>query len=384
MSFDGNRYDFSGKASGLADFTKLGAADKNRLLFAGMDVLEKGRSASFMHMNHSSCSSRTFEEGLEVMDIKEALRRYDGLPDYYWNVLKVDKDEFTRQADENLHGGYFIRVKKGVKIKDPVQACMFISGNGVGQNVHNIIVVEEGAELNVISGCATAEGTTDAAHLGISEYYVEKGGSLIFNMIHNWGDDVVVRPRSAGVVAEGGSFVNNYVLLHRVKDVTMYPTISLNGEGAVARFNSVIVAPEGSHVDTGTKLLLNAPNTRGEMIARTLTTGGTIINRGFIGGHAVPAKGHLECMGLILGGGRIYSIPELDADVDGVELSHEAAVGKIAQEELEYLMARGLDEQEATSTIVRGFLNVEITGLPPELQQAIDDQINLLDASGAM
>ena len=384
MSFDGNRYDFSGKAAGIADFTQLGAADKNRLLYAGMDVLEKGRSASFMHMNHSGCSSRTFTDGLEVMDIKEALRLYNGLPDYYWNVLKADKDEFTRRADENLHGGYFIRVKKGVKIKDPVQACMFISGNGVGQNVHNIIVVEEGAELNVISGCATAEGTTDAAHLGISEYYVEKGGSLIFNMIHNWGDDVVVRPRSAGVVAEGGSFVNNYVLLHRVKDVTMYPTVSLNGEGAVARFNSVIVAPEGSHVDTGTRLLLNAPNTRGEMIARTLTTGGTIINRGFIGGHAVPAKGHLECMGLILGGGRIYSIPELDADVDGVELSHEAAVGKIAQEEIEYLMARGLDEQEATSTIVRGFLNVEITGLPPELQKAIDDQINLLDASGVM
>ena len=384
MSFDGRHYDFSGAAAGIADFTKLGEADRNRLLFAGMDVMEQGRSASFMHMNHSGGCSRTFEDGLEVMDIKEALRRYDGLPDYYWNLLKADKDEFTSRAAENLHGGYFIRVRKGAKIKNPVQACMFISGNGVGQNVHNIIVVEEDAEVNIISGCATAEGTTDAAHLGISEYYVEKGGSLIFNMIHNWGDDVVVRPRSAGVVAQGGSFVNNYVLLHRVKDVTMYPTISLDGEGAVARFNSVIVAPEGSFVDTGTRLLLNAPNTRGEMIARTLTTGGTIINRGFIGGHAVPAKGHLECMGLILGSGRIYSIPELDADVDGVELSHEAAVGKIAQEEIEYLMARGLDEQEATSTIVRGFLNVEITGLPGELQKAIDEQINLLDASGAM
>lgn len=384
MAFDANQYDFSGAAAGIADFSNIGEADKKRLLFAGMDVLERGRSASFMHTNHSGCRSRSLENGLEVMDIKEALRRYDGLPEYYWKLLQPDRDEFTSRAAENLHGGYFIRARKGVKIKEPVQACMFISGNGIGQNVHNIIVVEEGAELNVISGCATAEGTVDAAHLGISEFYVEKGGSLVFNMIHNWGDEVVVRPRSAGVVAEGGSFVNNYVLLNRVKDVDMYPTIALDGKGAVARFNSIIVAQQGSHVDTGTRLLLNAPDTRGEMIARVLTTGGTVINRGFIGGHAAPAKGHLECLGLILGGGRIYSIPELDADVDGVELSHEAAVGKIAQEEIEYLMARGLDEQEATSTIVHGFLNVEFTGLPPELQQAIDDRINQLDASGAM
>ncbi len=135
----------------------------------------------------------------------------------------------------------------------------------------------------------------------------------------------------------------------------MYPVLSLNGKGAVARFNSVIVAPEGSYVDTGNKILLNAPDTRGEIISRVLTTGGTVISRGFIGGNTVPVKGHLECKGLILGNGIMHAIPELEGTVPGVELSHEAAVGKIAQEEIEYLMARGLDEEEATSTIVRGF-----------------------------
>jgi len=98
----------------------------------------------------------------------------------------------------------------------------------------------------------------------------------------------------------------------------------------------------------------------------------------------VPARGHLECKGLILGSGVIHAIPELEGTVDGVELSHEAAVGKIAQEEIEYLMARGLDEDEATSTIVRGFLNVDIMGLPRELEQAVEDQINQLDAGDAM
>ncbi|MDR2892647.1 MAG: SufD family Fe-S cluster assembly protein [Deltaproteobacteria bacterium] len=382
--FDLKKYNFTEAETGISDFSKLGEADRQRLLYSGIDVSEQGRSGSFLHMNHEGGRCQSSQPGLELMNIKDALQRFDGLPQYYWKLLNPDQDEISRSAAQNLHGGYFIRAKKGAKITEPVQSCLFIKGNGVGQNVHNLIIVEEGAELNIISGCATAEGTSEAAHLGISELYVEKGGKLTFTMIHNWGENVAVRPRSAGVVAAEGSLVNNYVLLQPVHDVTMYPTISLNGENAVARFNSVIVAPAGSYVDTGNRLLLNAPGTRGEIIARTLTTGGTIINRGFIGGYAAPAKGHLECKGLVLGEGRIHAIPELDAKADGVELSHEAAVGKIAQEEIEYLMARGLDEGEATSTIVRGFLNVDIMGLPKELQKAMDDEIQRLNAAGGM
>ena len=108
------------------------------------------------------------------------------------------------------------------------------------------------------------------------------------------------------------------------------------------------------------------------------------LQEGEIIGNEVPARGHLECKGLILGGGIIHAIPELQGTKPGVELSHEAAVGKIAQEEIEYLMARGLDEDEATSTIVRGFLNVEIMGLPQELRDSIDATIAELNSSDAM
>jgi Fe-S cluster assembly scaffold protein SufB len=185
-------------------------------------------------------------------------------------------------------------------------------------------------------------------------------------------------------MAEDTVFLNNYVLLKPVADLQMYPAILLEGRRAVARFNSVILAPPGSHVDTGNRIHLDAPDTRGEILARTLTTGGVIINRGFIGASAVPARGHLECKGLILGQGRIHAIPELDAAVDGVELSHEAAVGKIAQEDIEYLMARGLDEDEATAAIVRGFLNVDIMGLPPAIADAIDEQLAVLNQTKGM
>ena len=368
----------------IEDFSGFSAEDKERMLFAGIDVDNPSQSGAFMHLNHSGVHCKAQQEGLEVMDIKEALEKFDGLPDYYWQLVDKDKDEFTKAADENLHGGYFIRAKAGAKITEPVQSCLFIDKAGISQNVHNIVVVEEGAELHIISGCATAHGAKESAHLGISEFYVHKGGKLTFTMIHNWSVDTAVRPRSAGVLEEDAVFLSNYVLLKPVKDLQMYPKLTLKGENSVARFNSVIVAPEGSYIDCGNRIEMQAPNTRAEIIARTLTTGGTIINRGYIGAESVPARGHLECKGLILGGGRIHAIPELDSDQDGVELSHEAAVGKIAQEEIEYLMARGLDEDEATSTIVRGFLNVEMEGLPKELQQAIEKQIDELDASDAM
>ncbi len=382
---DLNLYKFDGlEHDAVADLTTLNAEDKEQLLMAGVDVDSEETSGTFLQVDHSNVHCGSTNKDVEVMDIKKALEKYDGLPDYYFKLVDKDKDEFTKSAAENLHGGYFVRTKKGAKIKAPVQSCLFLKAEQSGQNIHNIVVVEEDSELQIITGCAASHGKFTGAHFGISEIYIKKGGKLTFTMVHNWGENVTVRPRTVGVVEEGGVLLNNYVLLKKVKDVQSYPTIFLNGEGAVARFNSVLVAPEGSHIDTGTRIIMNAPNTRGEIISRTITTGGTIISRGHIQGNYAPARGHLECQGLLLGGGIIHAIPELEATVEGVELSHEAAVGKIAQEEIEYLMARGMDEEEATSTIVRGFLNVDDMGLPKKLQIEIDKQIAELDSSDAM
>jgi len=385
IPLDLSRYAFSGAAAApIENLRALSSEDRNRLMLAGIDVDAAASSGAFMHLNHSGVHCQSRQDGLEILHINDALARYDGLPQYFWKLLEPDKDEFTKAARAHLHGGYFIRARKGVKVIDPVQSCLFIKGSGTGQTVHNIVVVEEGAELNILGGCATAHGTREVAHLGMTEFFVERGGKLSFTMIHNWGEEAAVRPRSVGRMAEDAVFLNNYVLLKPVADLQMYPAILLQGRRAVARFNSVILAPPGAHVDTGNRIQLDAPDTRGEILARTLTTGGVIINRGFIGASAVPARGHLECKGLILGQGRIHAIPELDAAVDGVELSHEAAVGKIAQEEIEYLMARGLDEDEATATIVRGFLNVDIMGLPTAITAAIDEQLAMLHQAKGM
>ena len=383
---DLSHYSFTaGEQTGpLEDLGLLPKMDQVRLIEAGIDVHDHKVSGAFMQINKEGVHCNTRQEGLELLSIQAALKKYDGLPQHFWRLLDPDKDEFTRTAKETLSGGYFVRAKKGVKVTAPLQSCMFIKGSRVGQSVHNIVIVEEGADVPILNGCATSHATEEALHLGLTEYYVEKGGKLTFSMVHNWGENVTVRPRSAGRVAENGVFQSNYILLKTVGDLQMYPVIRLEGEQAVARFNSVIVAPTGSNLDCGNRIELNAAGTRGEVIARVLTTGGNVVSRGHIGAKATPVKGHLECKGLIMGGGTIYTIPELYSCQEGVELSHEAAVGKIAQEEIEYLMARGLDEDEAASTIVRGFLNVDIMGLPEQLKASMNEEIEKLNAGPAL
>ncbi|MEF2229516.1 MAG: SufD family Fe-S cluster assembly protein [Pseudodesulfovibrio sp.] len=382
---DLSEFKFDGlKQNPLADLRELSEEDKDQLLMAGVTSDMSMRSASYLQMDQSAVHCQSNNDAVEIMDIKDALVKYDGLKEYFWALVDRDKDEYTRSAHENLHGGYFIRVKAGAKVEDPIQSCLMLKSENVGQNVHNIVIIEEGAEAHIITGCSVAHGTTSGAHLGISEFFVKKNASLTFTMVHNWGAHVAVRPRSAGIVEEGGTFLNNYVLLKPVMDLQMYPAITLNGPHSVARFNSVVVASKGALLDMGNRVIMNAPDTRCEIIARTIAAGGTIINRGHIGASCVPSKGHLECQGLILGDGRIWAIPELDGTAEGVELSHEASVGKIAQDEIEYLMARGMDEDEATSTIVRGFLNTDIMGLPSRLQKAIDKQIEELQSFDSM
>ena len=310
------------------------------------------------------------------MAIGQALARYDWLSDYWWQAVAVDTDKYTANVELNQYNGYFIRALPGYKTIYPVQACLYLAKARLAQNVHNIIIAEENSELHIITGCTTASEDEAGLHLGVSEFYIKRGAKVTFTMIHNWNPEVAVRPRSAAIVEENALFLSNYVLTKPVRSLQMYPTARCVGENAVVRFNSVLVAAPGSSLDVGSRVILNAKGAKTEIVARAITTGGSIVARGYVEGNAPDVRGHLECRGLILtGGGIIHAIPELKGTLAGVDLSHEAAVGKIAEEEVEYLMARGLTQNEATATIVRGFLRVDIEGLPPllstELQRAI-------------
>ncbi len=357
----------------LAD---IGEEDAEQFLDVGIDTAENDRVGTFIQKDSSVLHSHTHQEGVEVMPISRGLSEHKWLKDYLWRHIDPGKDDFTSSAKLTPHEGYFIRTAPGLKVEKPVQSCLYIAKEGFSQNVHNVVIAEEGSSLQVITGCATSPRLVSGLHVGVSEFYVKKGAKLHFTMIHDWGQQVNVRPRTFVYVEEGGEFVSNYISLKPVGSLQMYPTTHLAGEGAVARFNSVLVASKGCHMDVGSRVILSAPGTRAEIISRAIAAGGTIVARGELVGEVPGIKAHLECKGLILKEGLMHAIPELRGYMPGVEMSHEAAVGKIDRGDIEYLMARGVDEEEAVSMIVRGFLNVDIEGLPSSLRQKIDNIIN--------
>jgi len=358
--------------------SQLPAKAKEQMLGAGvmLDDISQ-RSGTFIQTDNTPIHSSSQQEGIEVMAVSQALEKYDWMSDYWWQAVAVDADKYTANIELSQHNGYFIRALPGYKTIYPVQACLYLAKAQLAQKVHNVIIAEEDSELHIITGCTTASQKEPGLHMGVSEFYIKRGAKVTFTMIHSWNPEIAVRPRTAAIVEEDGLFLSNYVLMKPVRSLQMYPAARCVGENATVRYNSILVAAPGASLDVGSRAILGAKGAKTEIVSRAITTGGNIIARGYIEGNAPEVKGHLECRGLILHEeGMIHAVPELKGTLNGIDLSHEAAVGKIAEEEVEYLMARGLSRAEATATIVRGFLRVDIEGLPSllgaELQRAIE------------
>lgn len=347
--------------------------DKDKLREIGIEFDPLKRSGTFLQRDQEVSTVATFYGGVEVMSIRDAMKKYDWVQDYFWKLVNREQDEFTKEADAEDVNGYFIRAPPNVKVEIPVEACLYLH-RVKKQKVHNIIIAEENSELNIITGC-TSHPAAIGLHIGISEFFVKKNAKLTFTMIHSWHNKIEVRPRSGALIEENGTFISNYILMNPVKIVQMYPTAYVNRNARVI-FSNVIVALDGSTVDSGSRAFLREEGAIAEIISRTISKGGKVITRGQIIGESGGVKGHLECKGLILSeNGEIIAIPELIAKRPNLELSHEAAIGKIAEEEIFYLMSRGMSRDEAVSAIVRGFMEVEVKGLPEILKIAIDKAI---------
>lgn len=343
----------------------------------GVVADEMNRSGTLMFIDNgmSHCSS-TAQEGLEMMSLQQALQVHDGLKDYMWKIMDPTKDKYTAKSYLEKADGYFIRVKSGYHIKNPVQTCMLLNRDKSIQNVHNIVIVEDNASLEMITGCSTTHHADDALHVGVSEIYVGDNSSLSFSMIHSWNKMTGVRPRTATQVGANSHYTNNYVILNPVGSLQSFPVANLNGENSSATYNTMCIAHEGSDIDTGGMVNLNARGARAEIMSRSISMGGHMCARGRMVGNCEGVKGHLECRSIIIkDGGTTLAVPELEAHVADVEMTHEAAVGKIAQDQIEYLMSRGLTEDQAVSMIVRGFLSGSINGLPDALQKELDAAI---------
>ncbi|MBU2599388.1 SufD family Fe-S cluster assembly protein [bacterium] len=365
----------------ISSLTQLSSDVAAKANIVGLSPDENKRSGTFFQQDHSvilTCQKKEIE-GLEIESTPQALKRYDWLQEYYWKTVAVDADKYTAQVRTHQQGGYFIRTKPGVKLTLPVQACLFIGTQNLLQPVHNIIIAEENSELSIIAGCTTHPLVSSGMHIGISEFYVKKGATITFTMIHSWAEDVDVRPRTGAIIEAGGTFISNYICLKPVKSLQMYPNAFCVGENARARYHTLLYGQKNSLIDMGARVILSAKGSRAEITTRIVAKEESqITSRGHLIGEKAETKAHLDCRGLLLSNKAIINaIPELSARCEGCELSHEAAIGKIEEAQLCYLMSRGLTEDEATSLIVRGFLDPEIPDLPDHLRQDLKRTIEL-------
>ncbi|HAL30963.1 MAG TPA: ABC transporter ATP-binding protein [Coriobacteriia bacterium] len=367
----------------IASLDSLQRQIKETALMSGFDTDESNRSASYFQLDRSPIYERVekaFDNAIEIMSTQEALALYGDelIEKYWWRAVDPGKDKYTALAALHQTEGYFIRVKAGRKVEKPIQACLFVSESNVSQNVHNVIVVEDGAEANVITGCNVHTDVEEGLHAGISEFYVGKNAHLTFTMIHNWAEDFSVRPRTGIVVDEDGVYVNNYVLLKPVKSIQSFPVAKLVGDRSKAVFNSIAYGMKDSYIDLGSETQLIGEDTRSEAVARTVSLDeSTVYSRGRLVGRTNSCKAHLDCRGIVQSEQSTqWAIPDLASEgAPGAELSHEAAISPIAAEEIYYLMTRGLPKDEAISMITRGFVNIDIPGLPDVLRKQIDKAI---------
>ena len=235
--------------------------DRQSVESSGIDFSEKTRSASFLQEDSSILFSQTLHEDVDILSREEAVKQFPEVKDYVGSNFKL----LGRDYPKDSTGGYFIRVKKGKTVNLPVQACLFLKKNNFKQQVHNIIIIEEGARVYLITGCTASKAANESIHIGISEFFVKKGGYLNFTMIHSWKEDISVKPMSIALVEEGATFISNYICLKPVKDITMYPTAILNGPKARASFNSLILSFPSSLHDIGSRVILKCKNTQAEI-----------------------------------------------------------------------------------------------------------------------
>jgi len=331
------------------------------------------RSASFLATDWDILDTHSAVEGIEILPIKTALKKYKWLEKLFFTLVPKDKDEYVEQvASSDVLLGYFIRIKAGQKVALPVHTCYMINSESFTQCTHNIVIAEEDSELHLINGCVADAHIASGYHLGVTEYFIKKGATVTSTMIHSWGKEIEVYPRSAAHVGKNAKFVSNYVALGSVKKLQMDP-LAVIEEGGLGEFYSVIYAPENSRFDIGSTVVLNGDGASSEIISRVVSNGGEVTTRGKINGKHPNGRGQMACNGLLLSEkGYIHAIPELVGHDPRLELSHEASVGMISKDELAYLMAAGIEEERAKSLIIEGFLDLKIPSLPEYLQRQIN------------
>ncbi len=310
------------------------------------------------------------EQGVLFLDTDTGLREHeDVFKQYFASVIPIGDNKFSALNSAVWSGGSFIYVPKGVKVEIPLQAYFRINTENMGQFERTLIIVDEDAYVHYVEGCTAPIYSSDSLHSAVVEIIVKKGGRCRYTTIQNWSNNVYNLVTKRAVAHEGATM--EWIDGNIGSKVTMkYPAVWLMGEHATGETLSVAFAGPGQHQDAGSKMVHAAPNTSSTIISKSVARGGGRSSyRGLVqineGSHG--SRSTVKCDALLVDDiSRSDTYPYVDVRDDDVSMGHEATVSKVSDEQLFYLMSRGMTEDEAMAMIVRGFVEPIARELPME------------------
>ena len=331
---------------------------------------------------YHSLKKEIADKGVVFLDMDEAVKEYPEMVKKYFmtSCVPINLHKFTALHAAVWSGGTFIYIPKGVKFSEPLQAYFRMNAKKGGQFEHTLIIVDEDAEVHYIEGCSAPQYTENSLHAGCVEIHVMKNARARYSSIENWSRNTYNLNTKRAMVYDNALI--EWVNGNMGSKVTMlYPTSLLIGEGAKADFLGIAFAGKDQHQDTGTKVYHLASNTSSTVRSKSISKEGGITSyRGLIQikKGAKNCKSHVECDALMMDNiSKSNTFPFMDVRENDVELGHEATVGKISDEQIFYLMSRGLTNEQASQMIVSGFIEPIVKALPMEYAVELNRLIEL-------
>ena len=357
-------------------FEKLGIPQAEKTSLAGVGAQYDSEVV------YHSLQEEVAAMGVVYTDMETALTGpyADMVKEHFMKLVPPTDHKFAALHGAVWSGGSFVYVPKGVKVEVPLQSYFRLNAAGAGQFFHTLIIVDEGADLHFIEGCSAPKYNVANLHAGCVELYVRKGARLRYSTIENWSKNMYNLNTKRARVEEGakmewvsGSFGSHVSYL--------YPMTILNGERSSMEFTGVTFAGKGQNLDTGAKVVHNAPKTSSFINTRSISKGGgisTFRSSVVVAKDASESKAAVSCQSLMVDNiSRSDTIPAMDIRNANSDIGHEAKIGKISDDSVFYLMSRGMSEEEARAMIVSGFADNVSKELPLEYAVEMNNLIRL-------
>ena len=363
-------------------FEKLGIPEAERKSLAGVGAQYDSE------LVYHNVKDEAAKQGVIYTDIESAMRgEYaDIVREHFMKLVPPGDHKFAALHGAVWSGGSFVYVPPGVHLDFPLQSYFRLNAKGAGQFEHTLIIVGEGAYLHFIEGCSAPKYNVANLHAGCVELYVGKNATLRYSTIENWSKNMYNLNTKRARVEEGGKieWVSGSFGSHTSY---LYPMSILQGRGASCEFTGITFAGKGQELDTGAKVVHNAPCTSSHISTKSISKdGGASIFRSavVVNPQAKGSKAFVSCQSLMVDGiSRSDTVPAMDIRTNDADVGHEARIGKISDDAVFYLMSRGISEEDARAMIVSGFAGNVSKELPLEYAAEMNNLINLEMKGGA-